>query len=561
MCIYVIDHTESYICTSLLTKTILPLQNLTLVSTQVMFIWRVLCLAHMLAVATSSNILVTAPFSGSHLTSISNVAVVLADNGHNVTFISLEKGSLDNIIHPNITGYIMRDNVWEKGVFSDILNNLCNIPSTLEFSEHMLENTGKQKGCVDAWSQAYAKAAKAYRSSEFENILHDTKFDVIIGGTTEFMYLAPIAASRKIPTICYIPSFLSISSTVHGNYPLLASSHPGIIFDTNLNKKPSFVLRFRKILGITRVVKFFSAPSKYLQPNLDKYNVTSEEAKATTQLFLINDHIAFSYPSYLPPYALNVGAMKYLDYEPKPLPYNLQRFMESGTGPLIYMSFGTYLEPNYKWTQILFSALGKMNIKVILKLKDRSVSLPKNFMAMGWVPQVDLLASGKLDLFISHCGNNGRMELSYYNVPVLCVPLFADQMLNSEIIKFKKFGDTLLKEEIVDEKTVINKVEYMLESKNMFKSNLEAMSYIVKNDPVHAKDKLLFYLDYLKKFGNLDFLHNHILRKQHFWEINNLDVFGVILVCIGAILAITITIIVKLCRKMSNNGSRKAKLN
>ena len=93
----------------------------------------------------------------------------------------------------------------------------------------------------------------------------------------------------------------------------------------------------------------------------------------------------------------------------------------------------------------MFSALGKMNVRVVLKIKDTSVSLLKNYMAMGWVPQVDLLASGKLDLFISHCGNNGRIELSYYNVPVLCVQLFADQLLNSEIIKFKKFGDSLLK--------------------------------------------------------------------------------------------------------------------
>ena len=516
----------------------------------------------MLAVVMSSNILVTAPYSGSHLTSIWGVAVVLANSGHNVTFISLEKGSLDNLNHPNITGYIMRDIFWEKGGHKSILNELCTVPVSLVPSEHMIESTVMTQGCVDVWSQIHDISSKAYRSSEFESILDNIKFDLILAESSEYLFLAAIAASRKIPipTICYIPNFLSFPAILHGNYPMLLSSHPGIFFDTNLQEKPSFVRRFRKVLGLTRIASFFLAADKYLQPNLDKYGITSEEAKATTQLFLINDHLAFTYPNYLPPYVLNVGAMKYLDYEPKPLPYNLQRFVESGTGPLIYMSFGTYLEPNYKWTPILFSALGKMNIKVILKLKDTSVSLPKNFMAMGWVPQLDLLASGKLDLFISHCGNNGRIELSYYNVPVLCVPLFADQLLNSEIIKFKKFGDTLLKEEIVDEKTVIDKVEYMLESKNKFKSNLEAMSYIVKNDPARAKDKLLFYVDYLEKFGNLDFLHNHILRKQYFWETYNLDVFGVILGCIGAILANTITIIVKLCQKKSTNGSKKAKL-
>ena len=518
-------------------------------------------MVHMLTVVTSSNILVTAPFAGSHLTSIWDVAVVLADNGHNVTFISLEKGSLDNFNHPNITGYIMRDTYWEKGASKGIMNDLCVVPVSQEFSDHMIEDTLRLQGCVDFWCQAYDKSSKAYMSSEAENILDDAKFNVIVAEQTDCMYLTAIAASRKIPTICYNPNILAFSAISHGNYPSLSSSHPGIIFETNFDKKPSFALRLRKMLGLATATGLFSAPGKYFQHNLDKYGVTSEEAKSTTQLFLINDHLAFTYPNYLPPYALNVGAMKYLDYEPKPLPYSLQRFVESGTGPLIYMSFGTYLEPNYKWTQILFSALGNMNVRVILKLKNTSVSLPKNFMAMGWVPQVDLLASGKLDLFISHCGNNGRIELSYYNVPVLCVPLFADQLLNSEIIKFKKFGDSFLKEEIVDEKTVIDKVEYMLESKNKFKSNLEAMSYIVKNDPARAKDKLLFYVDYLEKFGNLDFLHNQILRKQHFWEIYNLDVFGVILACIGAILTIAITIIVKLCRKRSTNGSKKAKLN
>ena len=540
-----------------MTKIILSLQILTLVSTQVMCLWRAVFLAHMLVVVTSSNILVTAPFSGSHLTSIWDVAVVLADNGHNVTFISLEKGSLDNLNHPNITGYIMRDDVWEKDALGNIMHDLCTAPASLEFSDHMHENTGKLQGCVDAWAQAYAKSSKAYRSSEFESILDDTKFDMIVSEKSEFMYLTVIAASRKIPTVCYNPSSSNLPAVLHGNYPLLPSSHPGIIFETDLDEKPSFARRLRKFLGSVRTIAYQHGPRKYLQHNLDKYGVTSEEAKSTTQLFLINDHIAFSYPYFLPPFALSVGAMKYLDYEPKPLPYSLQRFVESGAGSLIYISFGTYLEPNYKWTQVLFSALGKMNVEVILKLKNTSVSLPKNFMAMGWVPQVDLLASSKLDLFISHCGNNGRIESSYYKVPVLCVPLFADQLLNSEIIKFKKFGDSLLKEEIVDEKTVIDKVEYMLESKNKFKSNLEAMSYIVKNDPARAKDKLLFYVDYLEKFGNLDFLHNHILRKQYFWEIYNLDIFGFILTSICAILFITITIIVSVCQKKSVNGSKK----
>ena len=185
----------------------------------------------MLALASSSNILVTAPFSGSHLTSISNVAVVLADNGHNVTFISLEKGSLDNFNHPNITGHLMKDTFWEKGEHQRMMSELCTAPVSLQFSEHMIENTLKLPGCLDAFSRIFDKSSKAYRSSEFENILDGTKFNVIIAEALDFVYLAAIATFRKIPTSSYSPNAVGLSTILHGNYRLLESSHPGIVFE------------------------------------------------------------------------------------------------------------------------------------------------------------------------------------------------------------------------------------------------------------------------------------------------------------------------------------------
>ena len=45
-----------------------------------------------------------------------------------------------------------------------------------------------------------------------------------------------------------------------------------------------------------------------------------------------------------------------------------------------------------------------------------------------------------LKAFISHGGGLGTQEASYFGVPVVCFPLFADQHVNCDIVTNKGFG-------------------------------------------------------------------------------------------------------------------------
>ena len=49
----------------------------------------------------------------------------------------------------------------------------------------------------------------------------------------------------------------------------------------------------------------------------------------------------------------------------------------------------------------------------------------------GWLKLVDVVAHGATVLFVSHCGMNGVMESLYHRVPLLCMPIFADQPDNA----------------------------------------------------------------------------------------------------------------------------------
>ena len=67
---------------------------------------------------------------------------------------------------------------------------------------------------------------------------------------------------------------------------------------------------------------------------------------------------------------------------------------------------------------------------------------------MSWLPQNDLLAHKHIRAFVSHVGHNSLYESPYYGVPVVAVPLFADQFLNAK--KAEQFGLGI----VVDHQTV-----------------------------------------------------------------------------------------------------------
>ena len=54
--------------------------------------------------------------------------------------------------------------------------------------------------------------------------------------------------------------------------------------------------------------------------------------------------------------------------------------------------------------------------------------------------------------FISHGGANSVMEASYAGVPLLCIPLMADQHRNAKMAQYRKIATVVQKPEILEGK-------------------------------------------------------------------------------------------------------------
>ena len=65
-------------------------------------------------------------------------------------------------------------------------------------------------------------------------------------------------------------------------------------------------------------------------------------------------------------------------------------------------------------------------------------SLSTNIKVVEWLPQNDLLGHKDIKAFVSHVGFNSVYESAYHGVPVVAVPLFADQFSNAK--KVEQFG-------------------------------------------------------------------------------------------------------------------------
>ncbi|AZN38788.1 macrolide family glycosyltransferase [Paenibacillus albus] len=99
---------------------------------------------------------------------------------------------------------------------------------------------------------------------------------------------------------------------------------------------------------------------------------------------------------------------------------------------IIYISLGTVFNMAVDFYKLCMEALGGTEHTVVMSVGTRTPiadlgDLPSNFIVSGYVPQTEVLQNAKL--FITHGGMNSAYEGLFYGVPLIVLPLSADQPL------------------------------------------------------------------------------------------------------------------------------------
>ena len=496
---------------------------------------------------------------GSHITAIYDLAIILADSGHQVTFVNIVSGGLGHYTpHPNIHTVDMV--VWDQDkhmMYTHCLQRVVQGPSSgaLAFPP----------GCSEVWHEVYTRSAGVYTGERVLELFKTTHFDLILGEKVEMNGMAILGTVTNVPVVNFEPTFLITFSQLHTNMPLLLSSQPSLLYTRHFDHSPTFTERVYELSNIFTLIRFANVGIQAMQPFLEKFGFSRlDEVRDSVKLFLTNDHPAFTFPFLRPPNDIPIGCSNILGTrnDPLQLPVQVLRFLEESVGrDVVYVSFGSLVVMDQlSWFTEIIDILTKLDLRVIVRVGKGSVNkFPESVLPLSWAPQKQLLRSGKLKLFISHCGNNGRLETIYYNVPVLCVPQFGDQPVNTEIIKLNGFGEILKKEEISSRTEEL--VTTMIANHGAYYEKLKKASDVVDAEPGNVRDNLVFYVEQVARYKNVDYLVNKVIKQQRFIQINNVDILvtvcGLLLIVFVLISSVLVKTCVYLGRQMKPKKSNK----
>ncbi|VDP55921.1 unnamed protein product [Heligmosomoides polygyrus] len=132
-------------------------------------------------------------------------------------------------------------------------------------------------------------------------------------------------------------------------------------------------------------------------------------------------------------------------YDAKPLSEDLDEILNERALTVLF-SMGSLAQsknmPDRMKKDIIDTFASYPNVTFIWKYEsdDIDVATYVNIHLMKWVPQTDLLADKRLSLFVTHGGMNSMLEAIFHGKPMVVVPLFGDQQLNSKIAKKRRVG-------------------------------------------------------------------------------------------------------------------------
>ena len=230
--------------------------------------------------------------------------------------------------------------------------------------------------------------------------------------------------------------------------------------------------------------------------------------------------------------------------EAKPLPADLQSYMNQSTNGVVLVSFGTMVaEVPPEVIDKMLKAFQNLDHNVIFRYPSPAdlTNVPPNVRVMSWMPQNDLLADSNMKLFITHCGMSSIVETFYHGVPVIGFPHNIDQFSNAALAKSKGIGEVLAIHDFTSEElqTFINSVI----SDQKYRSAAKKLSTVFKDTLVHAPRDPVYWIEHVIKFGD-----HHLrsrAREMPMYQYLMIDVIAFLVV--SALVLTTISLIACRC--------------
>lgn len=242
-------------------------------------------------------------------------------------------------------------------------------------------------------------------------------------------------------------------------------------------------------------------------------------------IILTNSHFALGYPSPAAPHKKEIGGINIK--ASKPLPKDLQTYMDQSKQGVIYMSLGSNINVSDVATEgvreAFMSVFKELPYNVLMKWEtEYPGKLPPNVKLSLWFPQQDILAHKNCVLFITHGGYLSISESVHFGVPLVGIPIFGDQEKNLVLLEDAGYG-RMLKFRNITKDTVEWTLKEVLSNKR-YKEEAMRRSKLLRERRHSPAEEAAYWVEHSIKYPNvltpkgafIPFVQLHLIDVQLF---------------------------------------------
>nr|XP_031829089.1 UDP-glucuronosyltransferase 1-6-like isoform X1 [Nomia melanderi]XP_031829091.1 UDP-glucuronosyltransferase 1-6-like isoform X1 [Nomia melanderi]XP_031829092.1 UDP-glucuronosyltransferase 1-6-like isoform X1 [Nomia melanderi] len=341
--------------------------------------------------------------------------------------------------------------------------------------------------------------------------------------------------------------------------------HSHAFFSGAYNEDPtvvSFIDRIRNLLsnfwGTQMFYHYTSDQTAVMRKYLGRDTPDIRELERAVALVLTNDHYTITGARPITPVIVNVGGL-HVEFDDSKLTTELEAWMDSADHGVIYFTFGslTRIETLPESTlQELYATFEKISpVKVLMKCVNITKlpdGLPGNVFTKPWMPQIPVLKHKNTRAFITHGGLMGVQEAVYYGVPMIGIPIFADQMKNINIFVQKNMAIRINLDDLTEQSmdSALNAILH--DSK--YKESARRQSELFRDRPMSAMDTATYWIEYVIRNGP-DSLRSSAVDMV-WWKRNLLDVFSFLTISLVLVTFVLIKVFIVFVTKICESSIR-----
>ncbi|RVE43717.1 hypothetical protein evm_011632 [Chilo suppressalis] len=373
------------------------------------------------------------------------------------------------------------------------------------WKEHFLAITSK--GSKDSFSQikvAFHLIARIFKeqmqSDEVQAVLKDTnkKFDLLL---VEALAKPALSLTHvlKAPLI----QISSLGGT-NDNYEVAGAPLHPILYPTFFRQKLynlTFWEKARELYNHYKYMGWFNRFEAYENELIRKVFGAevpdlSELGENVDMLFL-NVNPIWEDNRPLPPNVITMGGLHQAPM--KKLPQDIKSYLDSSKNGVIYISFGTNVEPALlppQKIQALINVFSKLPYDILWKWnRDELPGRSKNIKISKWLPQADLLRHPKVKLFITQGGLQSTDEAIVAGVPMIGFPMLGDQWYNVEQYVHHGIG-LQMDMETLEEDKFRNAINEVLNN-DSYRRNIRRLRTLIQDQPQTSLERAVWWTEYV----------------------------------------------------------------